>query len=287
MIMQHEFTDGQVTSADGTSIGFRKVGSGPALVLVQGAMGTVRNYAEFAQALADRFTVYTPERRGRGLSPKPYSPAHSITRDVEDVDAVMAYAGAEFLYGLSSGAMITLESARTLPRVARAAVYEPPFYPGGMALDKIVLFNQEVGRNDLASALVTAGRLVGLAPPPIRILPKPVARLLTGLVIRQDARSHGEYAPLTELIPSMRYDFNVVGGMDGKMPLAREIRKPMLVLSGTKSPAYLRQSAAQLLRNLPEGRHIEFNGLDHSGSWNKERGGNPGPVAEAMMQFFG
>ena len=71
MVMQREFTVGQVMSADGTSIGFRKIGTGPAIVLVQGAMGTVQNYAELALALADRYTVYSPERRGRGLSPKP------------------------------------------------------------------------------------------------------------------------------------------------------------------------------------------------------------------------
>lgn len=148
------------------------------------------------------------------------------------------------------------------------------------------MFNEEVGRNDLSSALVTAGRLVGLAPPPVKILPKAIARLLTGLVIRQDAKSHGEYAPLTELIPSMRYDFNVVGGMDGKMPLMREISKPMLVLSGTKSPAYLQQAAAELQNILSDARHAEFTGLDHSGSWNQARGGNPATVAEALKEFF-
>ena len=198
----------------------------------------------------------------------------------------MLHADAGFLYGLSSGAMITLEAARTLPRVTRAAVYEPPFYPGGMALDKIVKFNDEVLRGDIASALVTAGRLVGLAPPPVKILPKAVARLLTGFVIRIDQRFHGEYAPLSELIPSMRYDFNVVGGMDGKMPLAREIPKPMLVLSGTRSPAYLRRSADDLQRHLTKGSHVELERLDHSGSWNKARGGNPTVVAESLKGFF-
>ena len=282
----NEVTEGYVTSRDGSRIGFLRQGSGPGLVLVQGAMGTAYNYRDLAQALSPNFTVYTPDRRGRGLSAKPYDSEHDIARDVEDVDAVLAATGADQVFGLSSGAVITLEAARTLSRVTRASVYEPPFYPDGISHDGIRQLNAEIERGDLASALVSALRVAETAPAPIRVLPRPIARLLAGGVLRLDDRQPGPYAKVRDLLPGIRYDFNVVGGMDGKMESFASIRKPLLLISGTKSPAYLRQSIRKLAGVLPEARHVELVGLSHSGPWNVGRGGRPEVVAAALQEFF-
>jgi pimeloyl-ACP methyl ester carboxylesterase len=281
-----ETTPRTTMSADGTRIGYLQRGAGPGLVLVQGAMGAAYHYDDLAQALASDFTVYTPDRRGRGLSPKPYNSAHTIARDVEDVDAVLAETGASRVFGLSSGAMITLEAARTLPRVTKASVYEPPFYPNGIDLEGIRQFNLEIDRGDFASGFVSAGRIVGLAPPPVRVLPKPIARLLTGAVIRGDDRQTEPYEKMRDLLRGMPYDFNDVSGMQGTMNEMATIEKPMLLLSGTRSPAYLRQSVASLDLVLPQSQHIEFVGLDHSGAWNRGRGGHPETVANALREFF-
>lgn len=123
--------EGYVRSADGTGVGLLSQGSGPGMVLVQGAMGTAEDYGELAEALAPHFTVHALDRRGRGLSPRHYDTGHTIDRDVEDVDAVLAATSAGRVFGLSSGAVIALEAAKMLPRVTRAAVYEPPFYATG------------------------------------------------------------------------------------------------------------------------------------------------------------
>lgn len=119
-------------------------------------MGTAYNYRELAQALSSSFTVYTPDRRGRGMSAKPYDSGHDIARDVEDIDAIIAETGAVQVFGLSSGAIITLEAARTLPQITRASVYEPPFYPDGISHDGIRQLNTEIEQGHLASALVSA-----------------------------------------------------------------------------------------------------------------------------------
>src|SRR5579862_9261246 len=78
-----------VVSRDGTRIGYRRIGSGPGVVLIQGAMGTEHNFSELAAQLADHFTIYLPDRRGRGLSPRPYDPDYTVTRDVEDLEALL------------------------------------------------------------------------------------------------------------------------------------------------------------------------------------------------------
>src|SRR5580658_11274146 len=116
-----------VTSRDGTQIGYRQYGSGPGVILVMGAMGTAHNYDQLARALAGDFTVYVPDRRGRGMSPCEYGTDQSIKKELEDLDSLLAHTGAQRLFGLSSGAVITLEAARVLPSILRASVYEPPF----------------------------------------------------------------------------------------------------------------------------------------------------------------
>ena len=60
----------------------------------------------------------------------------------------------------------------------------------------------------------------------------------------------------------------------------------MLLLSGTRSPAFLRQSIRRLADILPQARHTEFDGLDHAGPWNAANGGHPEIVAPALREFF-
>src|SRR3954454_19173001 len=117
-----------VTSADGTTIAYERTGSGPALVLVDGAMcyraaGPMRPLAALLQ---DTFTVYTYDRRGRGESSDtlPYTAA----REVEDLHALIAQAGGEaYVYAISSGAALTLAAAAVGPGITKLALYEPPF----------------------------------------------------------------------------------------------------------------------------------------------------------------
>jgi multidrug efflux pump subunit AcrA (membrane-fusion protein) len=79
------------TSKDGTKIGYRQYGRGAGVILVMGAMGTAHNYDELARDLAGAFTVYVPDRRGRGMSPREYSADHSIQRELEDLDSLLAH----------------------------------------------------------------------------------------------------------------------------------------------------------------------------------------------------
>ena len=119
---------------------------------------------------------------------------------------MQAASGARFIFGLSSGAMIALEAARRLLAIEKAALYEPPFYPQDIDRHGIAQFKNDVDRGDLASALVTAGRIVGLAPLPVRLLPKRVARRITGLLLRSDAEhDDDDYPRLPELVPATRH----------------------------------------------------------------------------------
>ncbi len=83
---------------------------------------------QLAEALADSFTIYLPDRRGRGLS-GPYGKEYSVQEDVDDLDALLTKTGAHYVFGVSSGGIICLEAALKLPAIQKAAVYEPPLFP--------------------------------------------------------------------------------------------------------------------------------------------------------------
>ena len=118
-----------VTSKDGTTIVYDQTGDGPPLILVDGALNS-RGFGlngPLAAVLADRFTVVTYDRRGRGDSGDtlPYA----AQREIEDLEAVIdASGGPAYVYGISSGAVLALETACAVPaKVARLALYEAPF----------------------------------------------------------------------------------------------------------------------------------------------------------------
>jgi pimeloyl-ACP methyl ester carboxylesterase len=118
-----------VRSADSTTIAFERAGSGPALIMVGGAFNDHTTMTGTAALLADRFTTYCYDRRGRGSSGD--TPPHAVEREVEDLAALVAHAGGEAaLFGHSSGGVLVLQAAaRGLP-ITRLAVYEPSYIVG-------------------------------------------------------------------------------------------------------------------------------------------------------------
>ena len=273
----------QVASVDGTHIGYLSQGQGPGLVLVQGAMADVSAYRDLAAELATSFTVFSAERRGRGLSPRPYRQDHDLARDVEDVDAILRATGANLVFGLSSGAVITLEAARTLTRVVAVAVYEPPFYATGIDREGIDRLGREIESDDFPGALLDALRTARTAPAVLRVLPRTVGRVLTRAVLAVDDRFHKGRGSLRELLPGVRYDFHDVAQVDGRIDTYAQVDKPVLLISGTRSPAFLRRAIRELHDIIPRSTHVELEGLGHDGPWNN---GSPTAVATAIRQHL-
>ncbi len=118
---------GRVMSSDGTSIAFERVGTGPAVILVDAA-GNFRGFSpmpELAQALAPDFTAFTYDRRGKGASTDtlPYA----VDREIEDLHALIALAGGSaFVHGFSSGAILALLAAERGIGVRKLSLLEPP-----------------------------------------------------------------------------------------------------------------------------------------------------------------
>src|SRR6266851_7887571 len=118
----------KVLSKDGTAIAFDRIGNGPPVILVDGALcyRGLGQSGQLAKVLAQHFTVFTYDRRGRGGSgdTAPYAVEHEI----EDIAALLSEAGsAAFLWGISSGAVLALEAANRLSGIKKLALYEAPF----------------------------------------------------------------------------------------------------------------------------------------------------------------
>ena len=79
-------TPATLRSADGTMIGYRRLGQGPAVILLHGGMMVAQNLMKLGIALADSFSVCIPDRRGRGAS-GPFGPDYGVERDCEDLRA--------------------------------------------------------------------------------------------------------------------------------------------------------------------------------------------------------
>lgn len=85
-------------------IAYDRIGHGPAVIIVGGALSSRSKWSEpkFAQRLASHFTAINYDRRGCGDSTDtlPYSPK----REVEDIEAILnEFGGSGCLYGISSG----------------------------------------------------------------------------------------------------------------------------------------------------------------------------------------
>src|SRR5947207_11834877 len=105
MVQHKAYTIDTVTSKDGTTLAYRQMGQGSGVVLVHGGMQAAQNFMKLASALSDQFTVYVPDRRGRGLSGA-YGDHFSVQNAVDDLQALLNKTGAQFVFGLSTGAII-------------------------------------------------------------------------------------------------------------------------------------------------------------------------------------
>jgi pimeloyl-ACP methyl ester carboxylesterase len=277
-----------VVSADGTRIGYRSVGSGPGLVLIQGAFGTQHNFRELAVELAATFTVHLPDRRGRGLSPLPYRPDYTLARDVEDLEALLDATGTVRVFGLSAGAIIALSAASSGARIEKLAAFEPPLLLEQAGVEEtLARFDRELADGDLPAAAVTGMLAAQMAPPLVARIPRRLLELTTRLGLWvQSRRKPGRYAPMRELIPALRYDFAVVAQASREVASLATIDCDVLLLAAEKSPAYLEHALDAVHEVLPGARRTTLPGVGHGAAWNSDRGGRPRTLAPVLSSFF-
>jgi pimeloyl-ACP methyl ester carboxylesterase len=244
-----------ITSKDGTTIAFEKTGQGPAVVLVDGALcyrasGPSR---PLAALLAERFTVYAYDRRGRGESGD--NPQYAVEREVEDIDALIKHAGGSaFVYGISSGAALALEAASNLKNITKLALYEAPFIvddtlPARPA-DYIQRMDALIAANKRGDAVKMFMKTVGVPGIFITMMSlMPMWKTMKGI-------AH-----------TLPYDFRILGdtGSGKPLPAGRwsAATIPTLVMDGGKSPEWMRNAMRSLAKMLPCAEYRTLEGQTH------------------------
>ncbi len=219
----------KVMSKDGTRIAYETRGQGPAVILVDGAMG-YRGLGfgnPLAEQLAKNFTVYTYDRRGRGESTN--SKPFAIEREVEDIEALIDKAGgAAYVYGISSGACLAIEAAIRLGgKIKKLALYEPPYNSDPAALQDWKAYRSELTK------LIDTGRKGEAVELFMRFVGTP-ADMIAGM-------KGAPVWPLFEAIaPTLPYDAAEIGeNLSVPTDRVKAIRSRTLVLDGGLNLQYM------------------------------------------------
>jgi pimeloyl-ACP methyl ester carboxylesterase len=262
-----------VTSKDGTRIAFDKVGSGPAVILVSGATA-YRAFDPFmtqlAELLGDHFTVYNYDRRGRGDSgdTRPFAKE----REIEDLQALVEDAGgAAMVFGISSGAVLSLDATALTPGITRVAVYEPSLIvddsrqpvPANYA-EHLMTLASEGKRDEAVEYFLT--QAVGIP-----------AEYIGGMKQEQ-----AMWSAITGVAHTIAYDAAFVGNVMQGKPLPPDrwarVSVPVLVADGGASDTWMHHGVDALAQVLPRASRQTLAGQTHMV--------DPKVLAPVLMAFF-
>jgi pimeloyl-ACP methyl ester carboxylesterase len=260
-----------VTSKDGTKIAYEKHGTGPAVILVDGAI-CYRGFGpmpHLSELLAPHFTVFTYDRRGRGDSSN--SKPFAVAREVEDIEALIQEAGGEaFVYGISSGACLALEAAIQLgDKIKKLALYEPPYNSETTALQQWKEYRRKLAESLAADrrgdAVVLFMQLVGTP-----------AEQIEGM------RQAPMWSMFEAVAPTLAYDADAMGE-DRSAPVKRAaaVTMPTLIMDGganlTIMP-FMHETANALAKAIPHAQHRTLEGQTHDVSQEV--------LAPVLVEFF-
>jgi pimeloyl-ACP methyl ester carboxylesterase len=216
-----------VLSKDGTNISYLSVGAGPSVIVIPGVLSMAADYAAFARALSEHFSVHTIERRGRGES-GPQGDDYSIVKECEDVLALQAKTGASF-----DGSM---------PR---------KWMPG---------YEKKLAEKKNVDALVEF--TLADAPPRIQRMPPWLMKLLL-LVLVSYSR---QYRQMLGLLHQNLREWREIARLDSSCENYREVAGGVLLMYGGKSDSKAVTLAMERLAAiLPRSQTKEFPRLDHFG----------------------
>jgi pimeloyl-ACP methyl ester carboxylesterase len=261
-----------VTSKDGTTIAYDKVGEGPAIIFIDGAMNS-RSFslaAPIAKLLTKKFAVYTYDRRGRGESGDtlPYA----VDREIEDLEALIdAAGGTAYIFGLSSGALLALEAMKRLGgKVKKLAVYEAPMILddsraplGKPFLDETKQLIAEGKRDDAIKLFMRAVEVPSFMLFLMRLMP-------SWKVVRKVAHT-------------LVYDLEIASPYQEGRPLPKGqwsfVTMPTWVGVGGKSHTWMSNAQKSLAETLPNATLHVLPGQTHIVQ--------PAAIVPELEQFFG
>ena len=258
----------KVRSADGTTIAYDQIGNGPAVILVDGALGSRADgfMVPLATLLSPHFTVITYDRRGRGESTD--TQPFALEREIEDIEALINEAGGEaFLYGISSGAALALEATIKLGhKVKKLALYEAPYDSDDARQQAFRTYRKQLmevlaeGRQ--GDALGHFMMFVGMPPEHL-----------------EGARQQPMWPMWEAVAHTLPYDAAALGE-DGSVPTEKAVgvAVPALIMDGSASFPFMHITATALANALPNAEHRTLEGQTHEVA--------ASAIAPVLVEFF-
>jgi pimeloyl-ACP methyl ester carboxylesterase len=223
---------------------------------------------QVGKELASSFTVILYDRRGRGKSGN--TTPWSVEREIEDIAALIGVVGGSArLVGVSSGAVLALDAAASGLNVTKVAVYEPPFIVDDsrtpVGEDFVPGLKRLVAEGERDEVVKRFMRIVGV--PGIFIW---LMRVLPN------------WPQLRAVAHTVPYDMSIMHGTQSGIPLPaqrwKDLRSPLLVLDGGKSPAWMRHGCRALADLVPESSYGTLPGQTHMVK--------PKVIAPALIDFL-
>ena len=257
-------------SRDSTTIAFTKRGSGPPLIIVDGAFCYRENgpATELASLLAQHFTAFTYDRRGRGESGD--TAPYNVEREIDDLRAIAREAGATpFVLGISSGGALILQAVASGVGVKKIALYEPPYLAGDEGPRSF-----EDAKSRLQSLIAAGDRAAAVRFFMTDVYGAPRAFVFAMPFLMPNAWKRNKL-----VVHTVPYDLTILGDRSVLKERGSSICVPTLVIGGEKSPKELRHAVTDVAKALPNGHTRFLSGQDHNISSRA--------LAPVLFEYFG
>lgn len=254
-----------VQSRDGTRIVFERVGHGPPVILIGGALNDRRARASgtpLAALLSDAYEVICYDRRGCGDSAA--APPYAVEDEVADLAALIdAVGGRASLYGMSSGGVLAVAAATSGLAVEKLAIYEAPIRLAAPPSTIDAELDGYVAAGERGAAVEAFLTRVVQVPPPVV----------------QGMRRAPLWPALEALAPTLGHNVRLTARAPALLDAARSLRVPTCVLAGAASPPWMRDGNRALADAIPAARYVELAGQTHDV--------DPARLADALRAFLG
>ncbi|MFC7325921.1 alpha/beta fold hydrolase [Halorubrum rutilum] len=236
-----------------SEIAYEQHGNGEPVICLHGGMAP-RQYWNAVLPYVEEHAAVIPERPGFGTcldDPAETSAAEILTREAQYVRTLVdAVDGEPILFGHSYGGLTAIEAA-TDAAVEAVIVYEPAVLPDD--------YRREADLADRMAALVADGERDEAVKRYIEhvLHPDGIEDLDAWLA---DWPVWPDCVDLAEEVVRMNRSVEQY-----QLPDSLDVAAPVLVMTGTDGPAFLRKSARAVHNALPHSRLVEFDGVSHSG----------------------
>jgi pimeloyl-ACP methyl ester carboxylesterase len=257
-------------SANGIEIAYERHGDGQPLIFLHGGMAP-RQYWNPVLPHFEKYATVVPQRPGFGTCLDDQAETRAgevLNREIEYVRSLVdAVDGDPILFGHSYGALTAIESA-TDAAVEAVLAYEPAVLPDD--------YREEADLANRMATLIENGER------------QEAVKRYIEQVLHPDGIDDLEawlaewpvWPGCVELAEEVVRMNRAVERY--QLPDALGVTAPVLVMTGTNGPDFLRESARGVHDALPNSRLVEFDGVSHSGP-----GEAPKKIAAEVEAFLG